>query len=307
MIVHSVTPAKAGVPLPSARARSGIPAFAGMTVWLLAMLYAFAAPVFAQTFPPLSGRVVDQAQLLQPAQVVDLNSKLGALEQRTGRQLVVVTLKSLEGKPIEDYGYRLGRAWKIGDEQKDDGVLLIVAPTERKVRIETGYGGRVFLTDALSSMIIRDIITPRFKAGDLPGGIVAGTDEIIKVMELPPAEAAKRAQAAEQQQTERGRGEGFNPFPLIIMGFVFLMLVTSLARGARGMRGGKHFRRSGGIDPWVVLWGLDAISRASRGGGGGSWGGGGGFGGFGGGGFGGGGGFSGGGGSFGGGGASGGW
>lgn len=277
-----------------------------LLIWI-SLLATLASPAAAQTFPPLTGRVVDQAGLLQPAQVVDLNSKLGALEQRTGRQLVVVTLKSLEGKTIEDYGYRLGRAWKIGDEQKDDGVLLIVAPIEKRVRIETGYGARVFLTDALSSVIVRDVIAPRFKAGDLPGGIVAGTDEIIKVMELPPAEAAKRAQAAEQQQTEHKRGEGFNPFPLMIMGFVFLMLVTSLARGARGLRGGKRYRRRDGIDPWVVLWGLDAISRASRGGG--SWGGGGGgdFGGFGGGGFGGGGGFSGGGGSFGGGGASGGW
>jgi uncharacterized protein len=275
-----------------------------MTMVVLALLLAFAAPALAQTFPPLTGRVVDQAGLLQPAQVIDLTSKLGALEERTGRKLVVVTLKSLEGKTIEDYGYRLGRAWKIGDEQKDDGVLLIVAPNDRKVRIETGYGARVFLTDALSSVIVRDVITPRFKAGDLPGGIIAGTDEIIKVMELPPAEAAKRVAAAEQQQTERKRGEGFNPFPLMIMAFIFLMLFASLARGRRGMRGGKHYRRRGGIDPWVVLWGLDAISRASRGGGGGSWGGGGGFGG---GGFGGGGGFSGGGGSFGGGGASGGW
>jgi uncharacterized protein len=211
---------------------------------------------------------------------------------------VVATVNSLEGRTIEDYGYRLGREWGIGNEQKDDGVILLVAPKERKVRIETGYGARVFLTDAVSSVIIRESILPRFKAGDMGGGIVAGADRIISMMELPAAEAAKRAQ--EIGASEAHRREAPVPlFPVLFIVVVFFVIIGSIARRA----GGQRYRRRGGISPWVILWGLDAISRGGRGGGGGWGGGGGGWGGGGGGG----GGFSGGGGSFGGGGASGGW
>ena len=262
-------------------------------LWLAVLVTAL--PATAQTFPALTGRVVDQANLLDPAQEAALTAKLASVEQRTGRQFVVATLASLEGRTIEDYGYRLGRTWQIGNEAKDDGVLLIVAPNQKKVRIETGYGARVFLTDAVSGFIIRNSITPRFKAGDLAGGINAGADEIIKLLELPPAEAARRAKEIGAAEAQRGsRRGGVNPFPVFLMVIVFFVVIGSVARRA----GGKRYkgRRGGGIDPLVILWGLNAISRS---------GGGGGFGGFGGGG--GGGGFSGGGGSFGGGGASGGW
>jgi uncharacterized protein len=263
-------------------------------IWLAVIVTA--TPAVAQTFPPLTGRVVDNANLLDPAQEAALDSKLAAVEQRTGRQFVVATLPSLEGRTIEDYGYRLGRTWGIGNEAKDDGTLLIVAPNERKVRIETGYGARVFLTDAVSSVIIRNSILPKFKANDYPGGIAAGADQIITMLELPAAEAARRAKEIGAAEAQRGKGGGVNPFPVFIMVLVFFMFISSIARRA----GGKRYKRGrGGIDPMVILWGLDAISRSGRGGGGG-WGGGG-FGG------GGGGGFSGGGGSFGGGGASGGW
>ena len=271
-----------------------------LTFWLAALLAVIvaASPAHAQTFPKLTGRVVDQAQLLTPAQIVDISSKSEALEAASGRQFVVATVNSLEGRTIEDYGYRLGRAWGIGQEKKDDGVILLVAPNERKVRIETGYGARVFLTDAVSSVIIRNSILPRFKAGDMGGGIVAGSDKIIEMMQLPAAEAAKRAQeigATENRRKESGAGF----VPVIFIVVLFFVIVGSIASRIGGKR---YRRRRGGIDPWIVLWGLNEISRASRHGGGG-WGGGG-FGGGGGGGFGG---FSGGGGSFGGGGASGGW
>ena len=123
---------------------------------LLLALFALAAPAAAQTFPPLTGRVVDQANLLRPEQVLDLTSKSEALEAQTGRQFVVATVNSLEGHPIEDYAYQLGRAWKIGNEKKDDGVILLVAPNERKVWIATGYGAGGFLTDAMSGIIIRE-------------------------------------------------------------------------------------------------------------------------------------------------------
>ena len=266
-------------------------------------LLAFTMPAYAQTFPE-RGRspVVDQADLLNPQQEADLTVKSEKLYKDTGRQFVVATVPSLEGRPIEDYGYRLGRAWGIGNEQKDDGVILLVAPNERKVRIETGYGARVFLTDAVSSIIIRENILPRFKAGDIPGGIAAGADQIIATMELPEAEAVKRAQEIGAQEAKR-QNRDVNPIPVIFIVIIFFVIIGSIARAAGGRRYRGKGRRRGGLDSGdvaVILWGLDALTRGSRGGGGwggGSWGGGGG-------GFGG---FSGGGGSFGGGGASGGW
>jgi uncharacterized protein len=273
-----------------------------MTMFLVLLLLALAVPAAAQTFPPLTGRVVDQANLLSPEQELGLSAKLEALETQTGRQFVIATVNSLEGRPIEDYGYRLGRTWGIGDEKRDDGVILLVAPSEKKVRIETGYGARVFLTDAVSSVIIRESILPRFKAGDFPGGISAGADQIIRMMSLSPQEAQRRAAEAARQEAERSEsGAGLIPvvFWLMIIAFVLLSMFRRAA--------GRRYRRRGksGIDPWIVVWGLSELAQASRSGRGG-WGGGGGFGGFGGGG-GGFGGFSGGGGSFGGGGASGGW
>jgi uncharacterized protein len=266
-----------------------------MTVALL-----FAAPASAQTFPPLTGRVVDQAHLLTAAQVADLSSKSQALEAQSGRQFVIATVNSLEGYPIEDYAYRLGRDWKIGSAKNNDGVVLVVAPNERKVSIATGYGAGGFMTDAMSGVIIREAILPHFKQTppDYGGGIEAGADAIVKQMSLPPDEAQKNVAAAEQaQQARQSSGPGFAPviFWIMIVGFIIL---SHFRRGVGQRYRGRH----GGISPWVLLWGLNALSGSRRSGG---WGGGG-LGGFsgGGGGFGG---FSGGGGSFGGGGASGSW
>jgi uncharacterized protein len=265
-------------------------------------LFALAAPASAQTFPKLTGRVVDEAHILRPEQILDLTSKSQALEAQTGRQFVVATVPSLEGRTIEDYGYRLGRAWAIGQQGEDDGVILLVAPKERKVRIETGYGARVFLTDAVSSVIIREAILPHFRQNppDYGRGIIEGADQVIKQMSLSPEEASKNVAAAEKEQQERRQsGGGILPAFFWIMIIAFVLL--SMMRRASGRR---YRTRRSGISPWVVLWGLNELSRGSRGGsswgGGSSWSGGGG-------GWGGGGGFSGGGGSFGGGGASGSW
>jgi uncharacterized protein len=272
-------------------------------LWLAALL--LATPASAQTFPKLTGRVVDQAELLDPAREAALSAKLQSLEQQTGRQFVVATVRSFEGRSIEDYGYRLGREWGIGSAEKDDGVVLLVAPNERRVRVETGYGARVFLTDAMSSVIIRNAILPRFRANDFAGGIEAGVNQLATQMQLSPQEAQRRLQQAEAAQVTVGRDRGGSVgfLPLLFFGLVMLFVLSSFGRRAGGRRyRGKRRRASGGVDPLVVLWGLDLLGHAARGGGGGFGGG------FGGGGFGGGGGgFSGGGGSFGGGGASGSW
>jgi uncharacterized protein len=270
-------------------------------VWLA--LVALATPAAAQTFPANNGSpVVDQAGILTPAQVQDLTSKAQALYAQSGRAFAVATVKSLQGYPVEDYAYRLGRYWKLGSAKNDDGVLLLVAPSEHKVSIATGYGAGGYMTDAMSGIIIREAIIPHFKQNppDYGGGIEAGADAIIKQMSLPPDEAQKNVAAAAQAQQKRQHSGG-NPLPFIFWVMVIGFVVLSHFRRAVGRR---YRRRDGGISPWVVLWGLNELSRGSRGGwGGGSWGGGGGsWGGGGGGGFGG---F--GGGSFGGGGASGSW
>ena len=263
--------------------------------WLLAALFLFllSSAAGAQTFPQLTGRVVDNANLLDPAQEAALTQKLAAVEQASSRQLVVATVPDLQGYPIEDYGYRLGRAWGLGQAKANNGAILLIAPNERKVRIEVGYGLEPILTDALSALIIQNQILPRFKQGDMAGGIIAGADAIVQQLQAPPEQAEQRAlAAAEQQQARRARSDdGGSIFPLLFWGFVLLFVILPMLR--RGRRGRRH-RRGG-----VFIWG------PGMGGGWGS-GGGGGFGGFGGGG-GGFGGFSGGGGSFGGGGASGGW
>jgi uncharacterized protein len=254
---------------------------------ILSLLAFMPVAAGAQTFPKLTGRVVDAAALLSPQQEQALTDKLAALEQQSGRQLVVATIPDLQGYDISDYGYQLGRAWGIGDKEKNDGALLIVAPNERKVRIEVGYGLEGIMTDALSSQIIRNAITPHFKAGDMAGGIDAGADAIGKLLILPPEEArALAAKAAEQARSASGEGGGF----MVVFWMIVVFIIVVAMLSGRGK--GRRYR--GGSSP-VIIWGP---GDSGWGGGGSDWGGGSSWGGDG---------FSGGGGSFGGGGASGDW
>lgn len=245
----------------------------------LAAIFAFlcfiAPATAAPSFPALTGRVVDAANVLTDATKQDLTEKLAGLEQKTSRQLVVVTLPSLQGYEISDYGYQLGRAWGIGQAKLNNGILLIIAPTEHKVRIEVGYGLEPIVTDALSSVIIQTQILPKFRTGDYDGGVEAGVDSLVQQLSLDTSEAEKRAAAAEQQQQDGNSGGG-------LAGIVILLLIFIAI-----------FRVFGG-------WGL--LPFLLMGGGRGGWGGGGGWSGGGGGGW-----SGGGGGSFGGGGASGSW
>ena len=129
--------------------------------------------------PALTGRVTDEARLLSPAVARDVDGRLARLEATTGHQFVVLTVPSLRGQRIEDFGIRVGRTWGIGRKGIDDGVLLIVALNERKVRIEVGYGLERALNDPVCATIIRDTILPRFRKGDMAGGISAGVNAII--------------------------------------------------------------------------------------------------------------------------------
>lgn len=247
-----------------------------------ALFLCFALPALAFDFPALTGRVVDQANVMTPASRADVEAKLKDLEDKSGIQLVVATVKSLQGGDVETYANELFRFWKLGEAKKNNGVLLLVAPAEHKVRIEVGYGLEGTLTDALSSVIISTAIIPRFKAGDFSGGIARGVDGIISILSGDTADwqpkVAVRSDAA----------SGANGlFPLLFL-LLFIFVLWYLNRSASGGR----YLRQGGRTIFIPY-------------GGSSWGSGWGGGGFGGGGFGGG--FSGGGGSSGGGGASGSW
>lgn len=233
-------------------------------------------------FPALTGPVVDDAHLLPRDVVNRLSQKLAAYARTNGTQLVVVTLPTLNGYPIDYYGYQLGRHWGIGQKGKNNGALLIVDAGEKQVRIEVGYGLEGTLTDAQSFLIIHNVIAPRFRGGDYAGGIVAGTESILSVL-------GDKHQAVERQRVHERSGTGF--LMLLILLFALSPLLRAMSgRGGPGSRG----HTGAGWLGWLALGMLGG--GLGEGFGGGGLGGGGGFGGF-----------SGGGGSFGGGGASGGW
>jgi uncharacterized protein len=164
------------------------PRFAAVAV---ALLWTVVAAV-ALTFPALTGRVVDQANVISADARRTIEPKLADLEAKSGIQLVVATVSSLEGQEIEPYANALFREWKLGENAKNNGVLLLVAPNEHRVRIEVGYGLEGTLTDALGKVIITNAITPRFKTGDFSGGISRGVDDIITVLTTDSSEWEKR-------------------------------------------------------------------------------------------------------------------
>lgn len=161
---------------------------------LLLLIWFIALPVAAQDFPALTGRVVDEADILPPDREAALTAKLAALEAATRHQFVIATIAGLNGRTIEDYGYQLGRHWGIGRSKIDDGLILIVAPFERETRIEVGTGLTPIVTDALAKVIIENDILPKFRDNDLPGGIDAGADRLISILSLPAPQAQARAQ-----------------------------------------------------------------------------------------------------------------
>ena len=139
--------------------------------------------VSALDVPPLTGRIVDLAGILPAQDAEQLTAQLKAHEEQTGNQVAVLILPSLEGEPLEEYSHRVATTWKLGHKGADNGALLLIALKERKLRIEVGYGLEGPLTDLRSSRIIRQEIVPRFKAGDIPGGVRAGTEAILKTIE----------------------------------------------------------------------------------------------------------------------------
>jgi uncharacterized protein len=228
----------------------------------------------ALTFPELTGRVVDDAGILDSATKAALERKLSDFETNTTGQLVVVTLKSLEGTSIEDYGYQLGRHWQIGQKDKNTGALLIVAPNERKVRIEVGYGFEGTLPDAVSRLIIENSILPRFRSNDFTGGISRGVDDIIQAVSVDSEEWKARAKQRPDDQTDLADVLTFLFFMVI-----FFMIVGSIARHGREQGQAGAGRRGGPRGPIFLpmpgSWGGSGSYSGGFSGGGGSFGGGG--------------------------------
>jgi uncharacterized protein len=194
-----------------------------LAVAATALLWLAAAAV-AQTFPALTGRIVDQANVISADARRAIEPKLADLETKSGIQLVVATVNSLEGQEIEPYANALFRNWKLGEKTKNNGVLLLVAPKERRVRIEVGYGLEGTLTDALSKVIIVNAITPRLKAGDFSDGISRGVDDIITVLTTDASEWEKRPSLRLDNQPAR---DPVNWFLILITIVVVVLLIVS--------------------------------------------------------------------------------
>jgi uncharacterized protein len=253
-------------------------------IWLC-LVAAIAAASAQPRFPALIGRIVDEAGLLSAADRQELTQTLEAIEQQSTDQVVIYAAKSLQGYPIEDFGYQLGRHWQIGQAGKNNGVLLIVAPAERKVRIEVGRGLEPQLTDALTAIIIQNAILPAFRRGDFPAGIKAGIRDIRDVL-LGDAEAVKERARTTQKRDAPG---GEEVFTLVIIVLFFLFIVgmgiyqsryaAQQTRAGSFGRGRRGARRDADSYPIFIPGGWGGGSGGGggggRGGGGGDFGGGG--------------------------------
>jgi uncharacterized protein len=209
----------------------------GVTVLLVVAIALGLAP-FARAldFPALTGRVVDQAGIMSAESRSDVEAKSKELESKSGIQLVVATVASLQGSDIETFANQLFRFWKLGEAKKNNGVLFLVAPAQHKMRIEVGYGLEGTLTDALSSVIISSTIAPAFKSGDFSGGIVRGVDAIIAVLGGDAAEWQRKVPL--RQDDKRGA-------EIFAAGFVLFVIALFVGRMIVSRKSGHYVTRHG--------------------------------------------------------------
>ena len=216
--------------------------------------------------PKLKTRILDQANLLDAASKQQINQLLAGHEKASNNQVILVTLKDLQGFSIEQAGIEMARVWGVGQKEQNNGIVLILAQAERKVRIEVGYGLEGVMTDAVSATIIQEYMLPRFKTGDLSGGLVIGVQAIVAALGgeyIAPTVKSKKS----------GKGSGL---PSIIFMFIFMAFAAMNRLGSAGRRGG---RSSLWLLPLIFLGGGSGGRGSGRGGFGGFSGGGGGFGG----------------------------
>ncbi len=239
---------------------------------LLAFL-PFVVAYAATTFPELTGRIVDQAQVMDDASKTAIEPKLVDLENKSGIQLVVATVKSLDGQEIEPYANDLFRFWKLGEAKKNNGALLLVAPNEHRVRIEVGPGLEGTLTDAVSSVIIRNAITPRFKAGDFSGGITRGVDDIITALTTDSADWQPKTEPEATTQ-DIVIGLIIMAIPILFISLMIFLFVRAALRhqivwggGSSFSSGGSSSSRSSGSSS-SSSWSSGSSSSSFSGGGG---------------------------------------
>jgi uncharacterized protein len=225
----------------------------GLRAVLLALLLGWVFPAFALVaVPPLTGRVVDQTGTLTSDFIASLTQRLEDLEKRKGSQIAVLIVPTTDGEPIEQFSLRVAEAWKVGRKKIDDGALVVIAKNDRRLRIEVGYGLEGALTDVTTKRIIDEVITPRFKEGEFAGGISAGIDRIIGVIngeKLPEPEPPHwRSPGA------FGSIDPFNPFLLF-----FVFVVGSVLRSALGRLAGSIATGGfvGGL-AWLLVGSLGA-------------------------------------------------
>jgi uncharacterized protein len=210
--------------------------------------------------------VNDQANLLTASERSALEGKLAAYEQKTGQQFALLTVSTLDGQPIEDFGIKVADKWKLGDKKRDDGLILIVVPQDRKMRIEVGYGLEGDVPDAIAARVIREVLTPAFRQGQFAAGI----DNAFSVlMQAASGEAPPQAVEQQPQRRERRKGAWSVLSPLILPLVLFLIFSSFFGGGRRRRRtmfGGPFIGGGWGGGGW----------GGGGGGGGGGWGGGGG-------------------------------
>jgi uncharacterized protein len=271
-------------------------------IWLglIALLASLAVPAAAQDYPARpDGPIYDGANVISPGEKELLDRRLRDYNRTTGRAILVATVPSLDGLEVEQYAQGLAETWGIGGKESENGLLFLVAPSERRMRIHTARGLQERMTDIMSGRIIRDKVTPKFKQRDLSGGIVDGVDAIIAQLDMDPAQA----KAIEEAERARHKNDAAAAAPAIagVIFWIVMIVVFAAVFGSRAR--GLRYRGRGGVGSAVgnvLMWtAINAAMNSGRGSGGGWGGGGGGGGGFGG--------FGGGGGGFNGGGASGGW
>lgn len=257
----------------------------GLALAALVASFGFERAAFAYTPPPIEGPVTDPGRRLAPADKAALAEKLAAYRTRTGHEVTVLVAPSLEGEGIRDVAYDTARAWKLGAKGTDDGVLLVIAPTERKIHLETGRGVGGALTDVEAARIAREVIGPKLKVNDFRGAIDDGTSAIFAALDRDPS----LAPPAQKPRAEGSRGGALLGllFLALVFGVPVLILVLAVRAARKGGGGGGGFGggsgSSGGGGFWIggfggggggsSSWG---DSGGSSGGGGGDWGGGGG-------------------------------
>ncbi|MFQ5697888.1 MAG: TPM domain-containing protein [Myxococcota bacterium] len=226
---------------------------AGLAALGLAALLALAPAAGAFEPPPLTGRIVDLADVIRPATEASLTAKLASYERATGHQIVVLTTPSLGGLEIEEYAIRVAEAWRIGRKDLDDGAILVVAPRDHRVRIEVGYGLEGVIPDLTAHRILQDRVLPAFRSGDVEGGIVAGVEAIARA-----ASGEVLAPPPRRGPSGRSGARRSSPLSLLWLGLLFLLvgprmlfflpfLGGGLLRGGRGGFGGGGGGFGGGF------------------------------------------------------------